>query len=297
MKAKINLHNALDAALSAARLAWCEVCHFYRGEYSITEKVDGPATEADHQANQVIVRELEKKFPRSHYGYLSEEIKDDRERLDHQWLWIIDPIDGTKDFIEGTGNFAMHIGLAGPMNGHIVPMVGVVYHPLPDRAFCAIRGEGAFVMEPPETDQPGADDKRRLAVSDQDDIARMRAVISYSHRTRKLVRLMDRLPIGEYFSMGSMGLKMATVAGGLADFYLNISRGKFKEWDICAPHIIVEEAGGRFTDLDGHSIYYNKEDYVQPVGVLASNGQRHDELLGLISEQLEAMDSEAQPAR
>lgn len=297
MKPAINLDHALDAAIAAARLAWCEVRHFYQGEYAITEKVDGPATEADHQANHIIVHELEKTFPRAKMGYLSEEIKDDRKRLEHQWLWIIDPIDGTKDFIEGTGNFAMHIGLAGPHNGHIVPMVGVVYHPLPDRAFCAIRGKGAFVIEPADGESASPIERRPLTVSTQNEVSKMRAVVSYSHRTRKLVRLMDRLPIGEYFSMGSMGLKMSTVAGGQADFYINISRGKFKEWDICAPHIIVEEAGGMFTDLDGRPIHYNKNDYVQPVGVLASNGQRHDELLALVNEHIIALDSEAQSAR
>ena len=281
---KINeLEKAANCAIKAARQAWQQTRHYYKGEYTIHNKSDGPVTEADRLANHVILELLEEEFPPSQCGYLSEEIIDDKVRFDRKYLWIIDPIDGTEDFIKGTDNFAMHIGLSGLMDDKFIPLVGVVYHPVRDRLFFAIKGEGAYVEEYSEKKELI---RSKIHVSGIDDISHMRAVISYTHRTRRLTRLMERLPIKEFYTLGSMGLKMCEVASGKAEIYVNISSGKFKEWDICAPHLIVEESGGQFTDLEGYPIYYNKLIYIQQIGVLASNAMCHQPLLNLINKNL-----------
>lgn len=280
-----------DMARRVALDAWASICHYHQSELTVFQKPDGPVTEADRLADQVIVQSLERHFPRADYGYLSEEFERDPERFEKGRVWIIDPIDGTQDFIQGRDDFALHIGMVErDGEGVWLPVLGVVYHPRAGRMFGAIRGQGAWVEEEirPTGDLywwsgEGADSSAalfgapiRLRVSDRVHLPELTAVVSRSHMTRRLRATLDGLPLKGHYRRGSLGVKLSEVARGAADFYILTERGRCKEWDTCAPHMILTEAGGRITDLDGRDLTYNNEDVHIQGGVLATNGVCHD---------------------
>lgn len=272
----LNLEEHLVAAREAALGTWREIARFYKGSYDIFEKHnDGPATEADILADRLIIEQLKGRYLESRYGYLSEEAEKNSERLGKELCWIVDPIDGTKDFIEGKGDFAVHIGLAGRVDGEdgLVPLVGVVYHPLPGYLYTAVRGAGAYV------ENVDSGERVRLEVTHQDRIAAMRLVVTRSHMGHRMMAAMRRLSAAKVSQRGSLGVKVCDVASGRADAYFNTSWRKCKEWDVCAPHAILTEAGGCLSDLRGGAIRYNKQDYHVEFGVLASNGRLHDDLV------------------
>ncbi|MDK2971005.1 MAG: 3(2), 5-bisphosphate nucleotidase [Candidatus Sumerlaeota bacterium] len=287
------LPQLLADARTAALHAWAGIAHYYRGDFAVFDKPDGPATDADRKADLLIVEFLTQRYPRDVYGYLTEEFENDPSRLERRRVWIIDPIDGTSEFMKGQHDFAVHIGLAERTGDVSVPIVAVVYVPTAGMMFTATAGGGAFVEV--ERRAPGADPwwaasdpdpatadfdaPRRLAVSTSPGSPNLTAVISKSHSTRRLRATLEAMPLGRTYRRGSVGVKMAEVASANADFYLNTENGKCKEWDVCAPHLILEEAGGRVTDLRGRPITYNRSDVRTGRGILASNSTAHDYLL------------------
>jgi len=299
----LNLDDALTHARHAALQAWSAISHFHRGSYEIEHKKDGPSTEADKLADTLLAQALERHYPPARFGYLTEEVVRDLTRMDRRHVWIIDPIDGTSDFIRGAGDFALQIGLVEEQDEVWGPVLGVVYHPLAGRLYTAVRERGAAVEieegadEPPshrwwyrEASDPSRPPEaarflpaRPLRVSETDDILRMVAVVSASHRTKRLVRVLDAVPFESHYSRGSVGIKLAEIAQRHADVYVNTERGRCKEWDLCGPHIVLEEAGGTVTDLDGRPITYNREEVRLQDGILASNGRVHSQLVERIS--------------
>ncbi|MBN1867298.1 3'(2'),5'-bisphosphate nucleotidase CysQ [Candidatus Sumerlaeota bacterium] len=257
------------AACDVARMAWRRIESYYGGSYRITEKRDGPATQADHEASETIVGELGRLFPDD--GLLSEEAEDNLERLHRERVWVIDPIDGTNDFIDATGSFAIQIGLVVREKNSCRPVVGVVYQPIGDRMYSASRGEGAWVESPSEG-------RTRLRVSSVNRLEEMVTVATRSHRTPSIEKILDGLRPRDVVTMGGMGLKIARIAEGSAEYYVNDTRGRCKEWDLCAPEILLSEAGGKVTDLTGNGFHYNKSDVRLHEGILASNGVCHAEL-------------------
>jgi 3'(2'), 5'-bisphosphate nucleotidase len=268
-----NLGDCLEAELTAAReivrAAWGKVRGYYRGTCEVFQKEDGPATQADREASAFIVAELRRRFPAD--GVLSEEADDDGGRLACERVWMIDPIDGTKDFIERKGSFAVQIGLAIGDGEKHVSRLGVVYHPVADRLYFARHGGGAWVETPAGETCP-------LTVSKARDLSEMTVVATRSHRSPLFLDLLDLLGPREIITMGSLGLKVMRVAEGRADYYLNNSRGQSWEWDLCAPEAILREAGGTVTDLDGNPFRYNREKPRLEGGILASNGSCHETL-------------------
>jgi 3'(2'), 5'-bisphosphate nucleotidase len=238
------------------------------------EKADGPVTIADRLANHIIVNELQAVFPPREYGCLSEEIDHGAGRLRRERVWIIDPIDGTHDFIDRLGNFCIQIGLVRRWRRSFVPAAAVVYHPTTERVYAALRGRGAWVE-----DAAGRGRPRRLRVSRRKGPAGLRALTSRSHSTPALVDLVKAFRPSRIVSMGSMGLKICRIASGEADFYVTIGLGATKEWDSCAPHLILSEAGGCLTDLRGQELSYNGRDVRRHFGLLATNGRSHEGLL------------------
>lgn len=266
----------LTAAREIAIECWEHIRDYYGGEYEIHDKHDGPATDADKDADRFITAALRERFPE--HGILSEESTDGPERLSKDRLWVVDPIDGTKDFIKGTGDFAIQIGLAAREGKHFQPRVGVVMQPIGERLYFAVADGGAWVHE------LKTDEERRMQVSKIDKLEEQTIVMTRSHRTKRFLILVERLQPAKTITMGSMGLKMAKVSLGEAEIYLNNARGYCKEWDICAPDIILREAGGTVTGMDGLPFTYNKEDVTIPNGVLATNGANHQQLVERILE-------------
>ena len=279
---------ARDAAIAAAQEAWRQINELYEVGSHITEGPEGPSTEADKLADKILTSELRKTFSEDQgFAYLTEETEDDRRRLDTERVWIIDPIDGTKDFIQKNGAFAMHIGMVERQaNGLWEPVVGVVYRPVPGQMFSAIKGEGARLQ--PCKDNKLTGDARKLQVSNRQPVSEMKIVVSNSHRSSSLLDLVEFIGFADKLHIGSIGIKLGLVATGEYDVYINLARGKTREWDYCAPDLILTEAGGVLTGVEGSPILYNQEDPHDLEALLGTNGRAHQE----ISEKIREFESQ-----
>jgi 3'(2'), 5'-bisphosphate nucleotidase len=274
------LEKELEVAIELARTAGARILEFYALEI-ITEQKFGadnfsePVTVADRTASRIIVEGLAAAFPAD--AILSEEEADDMKfRVTAEKVWIIDPIDGTWGFIKKDGDFGVQIGLS--ENGEAV--LGVVYLPVHDELFYAVKGAGAFLIA-------GGGEPERLRVSGKSDFKAMVLASSRNHRSPKMHRIIEDFGFKKEIQRGSVGLKIGLIARQFADIYIHLSpRTKF--WDSCAPQIILEEAGGRMTDLFGVPLRYDLHDVQNHNGILASNGAAHDravkDLLALLNE-------------
>lgn len=250
----------LDAASRAARAAGRAIMAFY-GEIEWQQKGDAsPVTRADHAANEVITAALRTDFPGD--AYLSEESSDSAERLTATRVWIIDPLDGTKEFLAQNGEFSVLIGLA--VGGE--PVLGVAYLPTLDLLYGAERGSGAWVE--------ASGERRRLTLSGATRDGGVRLVGSRSHADPFVTRVRDELGITDVAPCGSVGVKCARIAEGERDLYVH-PVGHLKEWDTCAPEVILREAGGEVTDCRGMPLAYNKPNPVQPYGIVAAAPSVH----------------------
>ena len=253
----------LSVAISLARAAGAAALQHYGGPLSIVHKSenDDPVTQADHAANDVIVSGLQREYPAD--GLLSEETLDTVRRLSLTRVWMVDPLDGTKGFIEGNGDFAVQIGLA--LEGESV--LGVVYQPVPDVLHYAARGAGAWVVRPETKPEP-------LRVSDEVEFARMRLAASRHHHSPRMKAVMRSLNLREEIRRGSVGIKTGLIAERQCDLYVHLSP-RTMHWDTCAPEAILSEAGGRLTDLWGAPLRYNTEDVQNRNGIVAANRAAH----------------------
>jgi len=256
------LSTAIRLAIDAGRI----LLEFYSAPADVEWK-DGrePVTAADKAANTRIVEGLMEAFPDD--GILAEETPDTARRLRHDRLWVVDPMDGTKEFIKKNGEFSVMIGLA--VDGEAA--VGVVYQPTAKRLLYASPGEGAF-------QQNGSEKPVRVTVSDIADPSRMSVAISRSHRSERIDSVMQALGIEREVRSGSVGLKIGLICDRTCDLYIHPSPHT-KQWDTCAPEAILREAGGRMTDLTGAPFVYNREDLYNRSGILATNGRAHDRIL------------------
>lgn len=228
----------------------------------------GNVTSADLAANDFILSQLKQTFGTENFAYLSEETEDSIDRLDHEWVWIIDPMDGTSDFIRRTNEFAVHIGLSYRQR----PVLGLVATPAQDRLFQGVLGNGAFM----ET-RDGA--KQLIHVSDKVNLDKMVVVASRSHRNYQLESILRQLPKAAEIAVGSIGGKFAAIASGKADVYISVSgKSAPKDWDYCAPEIILTEAGGQLTHADLSPLSYNNLELRQWGTIVASNGHCHDQI-------------------
>lgn len=278
-----------ETARSAALRAWEEVSHLFQGSFKVFEKPgESPATEADIAADRIILETLKGTFPEEKYGYLSEETEHGTDRLTKDYCWIIDPIDGTREFIEGRDDFAVQIGLVDRSNddGQYRPLFGLVYEPRAGKLFHAYRGEGAWVEDP----SANSSGKRQVHVSETVDLEALRLIVTRQGYGHRLGAVIERLPTAEICRRGSFGVKTMAVAAGEADVYLHTARRQSKEWDTCGPHAILLEAGGILTDVTGGEITYNKEDYFVERGALACNPALHEVLLGELARVTELAD-------
>ncbi len=269
----LDLSRELDLAFQVVQEAGTIVNTFYVGVSEVEYKAPGdPVTEADRSANQHIVKRFREAFPED--GFLSEEIKDDLRRLEKERVWIIDPLDGTKEFIARNGEFSIMIGLS--IQGK--PVLGVVHQPSTGLIYTGVVGQGAFLHE--------EGDKIPLHVSDKENPREMILVSSRSHRQQIVDRIRRELRITQEKVTGSVGLKVGKIVRQLADLYIHPSPG-CKEWDLCGPHAILEAAGGVMTDCWGNPLRYNKKDVRAHNGLIASNGRIHDQIVAVVARIVE----------
>ncbi len=247
---------------------------YYHGEVNdgnleIQNKEDGPVTAADIAVNHYILDRLKTNLGESDFGYLSEETYNlQSKQLKQSWVWIIDPLDGTRDFIEKTGEYAIHIALVKDNR----PVLAIVAYPEAEKLYYATLGNGTFV----ETIDGQI---TQIKVSERDLIENLTLVVSRTHRDEKLDYLLQTLPCKERQYVGSVGCKIASIIEQKADIYISLSgKSAPKDWDMAAPELILTEAGGQFTHFDGTALKYNQGDVNQWGGLLASNGNCHAEL-------------------
>lgn len=264
------LQTELQTAIDTALLAGKVILKHYADEFETEEKIGAdnysePVTIADREASRLIVDRLAAEFPDD--GILSEEEKDDPElRTSKRRVWIIDPIDGTAGFVKKDGDFGVQIGLAD--NG--VPVLGVVYLPFHDRLSYAIKGEGSFIVKDGEP--------VRMEVSHIQKLSEMKLAMSRNHPSSKMARIIEHFAFRDTVRRGSVGLKIGLIADRTCDIYMHPGP-RTKMWDTCAPQIILEEAGGRFTDLFGYEIRYDRADLQNHNGLLATNGAVHESII------------------
>lgn len=263
---KIELSEARAAAEAAAGVIRG---HYDKGGIAVETKADeSPVTAADRDANAVIVERLRAAFPTD--GILSEESPDDGQRLAKQRVWIIDPLDGTRDFVARTGEFSVHIALA--VDGAAV--VGVVAQPVTAAVYYAVAGQGAFCARDGRTE--------RLGVSDRGALAALRIGVSRLNLSSRVGAALGAAGLTKNAVTMGASTKYLAVARGTLDAAVNLSAGEC-EWDTCAPEVIVCEAGGRFTDVDGRPFRYNLPDPVHRRGSIVSNSRCHDPLAALVA--------------
>jgi len=262
--------NELAVAMNLARKAGAEVLDHYSRDIIVEEKLGvdqhyEPVTAADRAASRIIVEGLAAAFPDD--GVLSEEEDDVVEvRLNSDRVWIVDPIDGTAGFVRKDGDFAVQIGLA--ERGKAV--VGVVLLPFHNVAYYATAGGGSF--------KESADCVERLSTSAETDYSKMYMAVSRNHPSAKIRTVLKSLGVAGELNRGSVGLKIGLIAEQACDLYIHLSP-RTKLWDTCAPQVIIEEAGGRLTDLFGDEFRYDIEDLQNHGGICATNGAAHEQTI------------------
>ena len=271
----------LGVALELARASGAAALEYYGGPLRVEHKgdTDEPVTAADRAVNELIVSGLGRAFPDD--GILAEESVDTDRRLARERVWMVDPLDGTKGFIAGTGDFAVQIGLAD--RGESV--LGVVYAPATDVMYWAARGAGAWVERPVET-ADASTKVERLRVSDNAELSSMRLAESRSHRSPKMDTVVRALGIREEIKSHSVGVKVGLIVERQCDVYIHLS-GKTKQWDTCAPEAVLAAAGGRMTDLWGEPLRYNTPDVYNHNGIVSSNGAGHGAVVAALRPLLE----------
>lgn len=259
----LNLAPLQRAIVEYARHAGQRIMKIYRSpEFTVDTKDDrSPLTAADMASHRCLVKALDQLDPK--YPILSEEGKDLPYHERQQWrtYWLIDPLDGTKEFIKGNGEFTVNVAL---IHDH-EPVLGVVHVPVKDTTYYAAQGLGAFKQVgdlPPQSIQVRRPAREKLVI-----------VGSRSHQTPEFREYLHKLN-GEYqlVSIGS-SLKFCLVAEGLADLYPRL--GPTSEWDTAAAHCVVRQAGGFVVDLQGKPLRYNtKESVLNPYFLVYGDDSR-----------------------
>jgi 3'(2'), 5'-bisphosphate nucleotidase len=261
-----DLSHEIDVARRLAREAAALVRDLAEKPVSVKYKDAGePVTDADLAANALIVSGLAQEFPGD--AILSEELPDDGSRLGRPRVWMVDPIDGTRDFIRGRPGYVVMIGLC--LDGR--PALGAVAHPRTDMVWSGVVGQGAWCDQPDGTRVP----MRTSALAEPRGV---RIVVSQSRRSPQIDAFRLALGVTDEMSVGSVGLKVALVCQGERDLYLYPGE-QTKLWDTCGPEAILTAAGGRMSDMDGRPLVYNKADLNNRDGVVASNGPLHDHVI------------------
>jgi myo-inositol-1(or 4)-monophosphatase len=251
-----------QVAIAAARAAGVIVKGYYEGTVEVHEKGhDNPVTAADLEADACIKQIVLEAFPSD--GWLSEETADSTERLSKSRVWVVDPLDGTKEFTQHIPEFCICIALV----EHGRPIVAVSYNPAAERLYCAVKGQGTTCNETPVQVSPGSE------------LREARVLASRSEDKRgEWDPFKDRVRV---VLTGSVAFKLAELARGKGEATFTLTPKN--EWDICSGVLLLEEAGGRATGLDGQPLVFNQPSPLRD-GMIASNGVLHEALLRMIDE-------------
>jgi 3'(2'), 5'-bisphosphate nucleotidase len=267
----IDLSRELTVARRLAQQAAALVRRHAGPELVVQHKSGGePVTQADQEASVLIVDGLTREFAED--AILSEEVPDDGARLGKPRVWMIDPIDGTRDFIRGETGYVVMIGLC--VRGR--PALGVVAQPSSGLLWSGATGLGAWREQPDGTRVP-------VHTSTLARPPGVRIVVSKSHRSPQIDAFRRALGVIDEANVGSVGLKVALVSQGDRDLYLYPGQ-QTKLWDTCGPEAILVAAGGRMSDLDGQPLVYTEAELANRKGVVASNGPLHDHVIHTLAD-------------
>ncbi len=254
----MNLEKELEISIKTAIEAGHAIIDIYNNvqDMQVTYKDgDMPLTAADKASNKIIVETLKKEFPK--YAILSEEEKDDKSRLDNDYCFVVDPLDGTKEFIKRNGQFTVNIALAYKHES----VMGVIYVPVTGEIYYAVKGKGAFFDN-------GNGTAERIEVSKCTDLDKLRLVMSSSHGCEQMDKLIEKYQFDNFVKMGS-SLKGCVVAKGDAEVYYRFN--PTMEWDTAAMQCIAEEAGAIFMQMDDTPMRYNRKDSLNSKGFYIIN--------------------------
>ena len=240
---------------------------------------EDPVTLADLKVNEIIIRKINENYRNVNWEILSEEnVKHSPfdAQTNKDWIWVIDPLDGTKDFIQGTKNYAMHLAL----NYKHKPYLGIVLIPARDELWIA-DGEKVWC-------ENRSGEKIFPNLSRKDSLQDMNLVTSKNHRNKALRNLINQINFKEVKVMGSIGCKIASIVRGESDIYICLSlpgKSSPKDWDFAAPEAILKGAGGKITNLDNEDLCYGKSNFQQGGIIVASNDlEKHEEICSHIKE-------------
>ena len=243
--------------------------HGFPKALSVDDGGEGPVSAADLAVNQWLLDGVKKSFPAANWTLLSEETAKEQltegQPLEAEWLWILDPLDGTKDFLQGTGEYAVHLALVHQQR----PVLGVVLVPEREELWIGVVGDGTWCENRSGERTPGR-------FSDRDVTNELILVASRSHRDQRLEQLITALELGDSKAVGSVGCKVATILRGETDLYISLSgKSAPKDWDMAAPEAVLLAAGGAFTHANGAELTYNTGDVRQAGCLIASHGKTH----------------------
>jgi len=234
---------------------------------------EDPVTLADLKVNEIIIKRINEKYRDVNWGILSEENAKTNSFNSHfspDWMWVLDPLDGTKDFIQGTSNYAMHLAL----NYQSKPYIGIVLIPEKDELWITdgekvwCENKEGFRIKP--------------ALSRHKVLNEMCLVTSKNHGNDTLKKLIQKINFNQVIVMGSIGCKIASILRGESDLYICLSLpGKTnpKDWDFAAPQAILDVAGGKITNLENKQLTYGASDYAQGGIIVASNNCFNHEMI------------------
>ncbi len=232
-----------------------------------------PVTIADLKVNDLIIQRIKEKYKNINWEILSEEnvkISSNSYNKNSDWIWVLDPLDGTKDFIQGTGHYAMHLSL----NFKTKPFLGVVL--IPDK-------NELWISNGKEVWCEGRDGSiKKNKIIKKRNLRDMTLISSKNHRNEILKSLVEKINFKKVIQMGSIGCKIASIIRGESDIYISLSMPKGscpKDWDFAAPEAILRAAGGAITNLNNESLSYFKTDFSQGGIIIASSNEKSHELL------------------
>ena len=283
----VDIHNLIDDLRVFSWEASDILLHYskilknpnYAKEIINTKDDSEPVTAADLKVNDLIIKRINKKYKEVDWNILSEEnVKTVYENLDvnSKWMWVLDPLDGTKDFIQGTENYAMHLAL----NYEKKPCIGLVLIPEKDELWITDSKNVWCETKDGLT--------RKTCLQNKKQLEDMTIVTSKNHRNETLRNLINKIGFKKVNVMGSIGCKVASILRGECDIYICCSlpgESSPKDWDFAAPEAILRAAGGAITNIDNEELCYESENYKQGGIIIASsNNQTHENVCLQIKE-------------
>lgn len=260
--ASIRVEDVTELAKEAGR----RTLDFYGRDLKVDYKEDdSPLTKADRASHALISQRLVELTPEIPVISEESEVPDFQERSQYAGFWLIDPLDGTKEFLKQNGEYTVNIALIS--GGR--PIFGVVGVPCQDKIYVAMDRCGAFV-------ETATDPARRLKSRPVTSLSGLTLAVSRSHGSSKIDALLEKLEQPQLIRVGS-ALKFCLVAEGVIDCYPRF--GPLMEWDTAAAHLVVQESGGDVRSLDGTPLRYNKERMIHDSGLLVSANQALADLL------------------